>query len=254
MRELSGVILLVLLGGTAWVFLYGGGTYALSPLDWTIGLLTLLWLITIVTVPWNIYFQTRTVLAEAEESRRRAIPVAEDKIAYTKRWSERALLLALGLHLATAAGMYALSVAGISFIGYFGAGAALILTFVRPIARGYDYVRKRLSAILQEITYPREDVVTLKNKLADLENTVKALEQRLDTTEPSSWAAGQIRATEALQAKLDQLRQRLDSFIETNKLEHEQITRDAQNSMAQAMADAAIVNHVREILRFIKSA
>jgi hypothetical protein len=46
----------------------------------------------------------------------------------------------------------------------------------------------------------------------------------------------------------------LDSLEETNKLAHEQISRDAQNAMAKGMVEAAIVSHVREIIRFFKDA
>lgn len=226
----------------------------ITVVDWIVALLTLLWLIGIVTVPWNIYFQTRTILVEAEESKKRDITVEEENISYAKRWSERALVLAVALHLATALGMYFLATFGVSFIGYFGAGAALILTFVRPIARGYRYVRERLATIREEISYPREDIVSLKETVKEIKNVVERLEKRLDTSLEESWAAEQERSLEALRTKLDLMRQRIDDIAETNKLDHEKISRDAQNAMAQAMADAAIVNHVREIVRFFKEA
>ncbi len=252
MREIFGIIVLMLLGSVAWIFIHGFGTVA--PLDWIIALLTLLWLIGIVTVPWNIYFQTRAILVEAEESKKRDISVEEHKIAYAKRWSERALVLALVLHLATALGMYFLAAFGVSFIGYFGAGAALMLTVVRPVVRGYEYVRKRLATIREETTYPREDVVSLKAQVEDMKATLEMLEKRLDASDSDSWAAKQEQNMEALRTKLDLIRHRIDDALETNKLDHEKISRDAQNAMAQAMADAAIVNHVREIVRFFKEA
>jgi hypothetical protein len=256
MKDIFGIIPLLLVGGVAWLLFYGGanGASALSPLDWTIALLTLVWLVAIVTVPWNIYFQARAVLAEAGESRKREIHIDEEKIAYTKRWSDRALLIAVLLHVATAIGMYFLASAGVSFIGYFGAGAALALTVVRPITRLYAYVRQRLVTIGEEIAYPRHDVVSLKFTVENLTARVKALEEKLDADNEYSWAAERARAETVQQDKLDFLRHRLDSLEETNKLAHEQISRDAQNVTAKAMADVAIVSHVREIIRFFKDA
>lgn len=252
MREISGIIVLMLLGGVVWFVFHGSSVTAISPLDWTVGLLTLVWLITIVTVPWNIYFQARTIFAEAEESSKRGITIDDTKIGYTKSWAERALIIALVLHLATAVGMYFLASAGISFIGYFGAGAALILTAVRPVVRGYEYVRKRLAAIGEEIIYPREDIQTMKATVEEIKNSVERLEQRLDTESEYSWASEQVAALNEQHRKLEALRQHTDDLAETNKLDHEKISRDAQNAMSQAMADAAIVSHVREIIRFFK--
>jgi hypothetical protein len=249
-----GIIILVILGGLAWLLLQAGGVSGIAPLDWIIGVCTLVWLIVIVTVPWNIYFQARSIVAEAHESSKRGIAIDDEKIAYTKRWADRALLLAILLHAATTLGMFYLATAGISFMGYFGAGAALILTFVRPVVRAYEYVRMRLTSINQEILYPREDIVTLKSDVETLKESLESIQTKLDTTHEYSWASEvETRFAEHAQT-LERVRQRIDSLQETNKLEHEKIVRDAENATSKAMADAAIVSHVREIVRFFKDA
>jgi hypothetical protein len=252
--SVAGIIALIILSGVAWLLLHAGGVSGISPLDWIIGVCTLVWLIVIVTVPWNIYFQARSIVAEAGESAKRGITLDDEKIAYTKRWADRALLLAILLHAATTLGMFYLATAGISFMGYFGAGAALILTFVRPVVRAYEYVRKRLAAINQVILYPREDVVTLKSDVEDLKTSLKLLQEKLDPEHKDSWASEvESRFTDHA-ATLERIRQRIDTLQETNKLEHEKIVRDAENATSKAMADAAVVNHVREIVRFFKDA
>ncbi|TAE31544.1 MAG: hypothetical protein EAZ92_02700 [Candidatus Kapaibacterium sp.] len=252
---IGGIFGVVLLGGIAWLIVQSIGTVGhLSPIDWGVALVSLLWLLGIVTIPWNIYFQARTIVSEAEESEKRGITVESSDIAYTKRWADRALLLAVCLHAASAVGMYFLASAGISFMGYFGAGASLLLTFVRPVARGYEYVRKRLARIRQEISFPREDVVRLRADVERLEQELTSLRFQLSTDEEQSWASGiESRLTEH-SAHTERLRQRLDTLQETNKLEHEKIARDAENASAKALADAAIVSHVREIVRFFKEA
>jgi hypothetical protein len=253
-NSVIGIIALVILGGLAWLILSTGGTHTISSLDWIIGLCTLAWLIIIVTVPWNIYFQARAIIVESVESKKRGITIDDEKITYTKRWADRALLLAITLHIATAMGMLYLATAGISFIGYFGAGAALILTIIRPIIRGYEYVRKRLSAINQEILYPREDIVEIRVKVETLQTNVEQLQFSLNTTEGNSWANDIESRFTNHNEMLEHLRQRLDNLQETNKLEHEKIARDAENAASKAMADAAIISHVREIIRFVKDA
>jgi hypothetical protein len=255
MKELSSVGGLLLMGGIVWAVLHWSGVnIGITPLDWVVGLLTLVWLLVIVTVPWNIYFQARSIVAESEESLKRGIALDEEKLSYTKQWANRALMIAVVLHLATAAGMLYLATAGISFIGYFGAGAAVILTIVRPIARGYEYVRKRLTSINEEILYPREDIVSLKATVEMLKTSVEGLTTKLDTEYEHSWAAEKEREFAGYRSTLETLRRRLDDTVESNKLEHEKIVRDTQNTMLQAVGDAGIVNHVREILRFFKEA
>lgn len=252
--SVAGIIGLVTVAGIAWLILHAGGVSSIAPLDWIISLCTLVWLIVIVTVPWNIYFQARGIVVESAESEKRGITIDDEKIAYTKRWADRALLLAILLHAATALGMLYLATAGISFMGYFGAGAALILTVVRPIVRGYEYVRKRLAAINQEILYPREDIVELKAQVERLKSDMEGAQFKLDTTEEHSYAHTIESRFEEHSQTLERLRQRLDNFQESNKLEHEKIVRDAENATSKAMADAAIVSHVREIIRFVKEA
>ncbi len=252
---ISGIFGVLILGGIAWLIATSIGTIGhLSPIDWSVALVSLVWLLGIVTIPWNIYFQARTIIAEAEESAKRGITVESSDVAYTKRWSERALLLAVCLHIASAIGMYFLASAGVSFMGYFGAGASLLLTFVRPLARGYEYVRKRLARIRQEISYPREDVVGLKAEVERLEREIESLRFTLNTEEEQSWASGVESRIAEGSTNAERLRQRFDTLQETNKLEHEKIARDAENASAKALADAAIVSHVREIVRFFKEA
>ncbi len=254
MKEFFGLLAFAAVAALGWLVWKMVDVSAIPPLDWIIGILGLLWLLTIVTVPWNIHFQAREVLTEADESRKHGIEVDEQNIAYTQAWVQRSLTMAVGLHIATALLMLWLAVSGVSFLGYFGAGAALLLTFARPIMRAYQYVRRRLTDIRSHISYPREDVVELRTKVNEIATNVDELLKRLDATNDYSWAFAQEQAQTRQSEELEELRILLDDLREANKLDHEKISRDAQNAMAQVMGDAAIVSHVREIVRFFKQA
>lgn len=84
------------------------------------------------------------------------------------------------------------------------------------------------------------------------QNEVKLGRNVLGIKTDATISRPQVGALDQQQRKLEALRQHTDDLVETNKLDHEKISRDAQNAMSQAMADAAIVSHVREIIRFFK--
>ncbi len=175
-------------------------------LDWVIGLAIAWWLVVVVTIPWNIHFAARHVLAEAAELRRRGISVEADHVAYAQRWVRWSLLGAVGLHLASAAGLYGLAASGVSAIGYLGSAAALLLTGLRPAIAGYSYVSARLRAIGDAVRHPRADVVSLRDELHAAMGRLRTLEQALDLEEPGSLAARHSASLEELRQRQERLR------------------------------------------------
>lgn len=222
--------------------------------DWLIGSACFLWLVLIVTVPWNIHFQAKSVLAEAEQSTDRNIPVEPQKLRYVQRLAQRSLGVAIALHLLSAIGLYTLSATGITPIGYISAGAALLLTALRPAIAAYGYFMTRLSIIQGAITYPREDVVTLRGQVTELEITTKHLQDQLDQEQPHSWAATQQVQWDELRRDLARLATGLEELKATNLAEHHQLSREAQQAIAQLSADSQFLDNVREIIRFFKTA
>ena len=118
-----------------------------SFLDWLIGLASFGWLTVIVTVPWNVHFQAREVLAEADESAAKGIPLEERQLKYVQMLAKRSLWLVLLLHLLSAVGLYVLAALNISAVGYVSSAAALLLTALRPTLRAYQYLAARLTMI-----------------------------------------------------------------------------------------------------------
>ncbi len=222
-------------------------------LDWVIGLLTFWWLLIVVTVPWNLYFRAKEILQDAKESREKGIPVDESKVAFVARWERRAIVVAIVLHLISAAGLFLLSYLGVSRVGYVSSAAVLLLTGLRPAIRAYDYLRARLGSIHEQLRFPREDVMTLRSDLTGVSDALRGIEQRLHLENPESWAA-------ELDGRVQKLRldvARIDAFLPDiearNQLAHENLSRETQHAVSQLTADSKFLENVREIIRFIKS-
>lgn len=243
------ILLLLAFAGLQWLQIPAG-----SFLDWVIGTASFAWLLTIVTVPWNIHFEAKEALAEADLSVERGIAVDEKQVQYVKIVQERSLWIVIALHLLSAIGLYMLAIAGISAVGYVSSGAALLLTALRPAVRTYKYFAARLAMIRQNFKYPREDIMEFRSRLIRLEETVKRLEELLNPNDPRSWLATQQRQEQALRNDLTRVAAAQEELRATNQAEHERLTREARQAIAQLTTDGQFLDHVREIIRFFKTA
>jgi hypothetical protein len=243
------VLLLMAFAGLQWLQIPAG-----SFLDWAIGATSFGWLLTIVTVPWNIHFDAKEALAEATLSAENGITVDGRQVNYIRLVARRSLWVVIALHLLSAVGLYGLAIAGISPVGYIGSGAALLLTALRPAVRTYRYFATRIAMLRQQFQYPREDVVELRSRFVQLEETVKRLEGILDSEDPSSWAANQQRQWEALRQNLTTVAASQEDLRATNQADHDRLSREARQAIAQLSTDGQFLDHVREIIRFFKTA
>lgn len=245
------IVLLLLLSfaGLHWLQIPTG-----SFLDWVIGVAIFGWLLVIVTVPWNIYFEAKEALSQAELSIEKGITVDPKQVDYIKVVQSRALWVVLALHLLSAFGLYGLAIAGMSPIGYLGSGAALLLTGLRPSVRTYRYFAARIAMLRQQFQYPREDVLELRDRVARLENLAQRLEFQLDPSEPTAWAAIQQREMDALRQDLTRFAAAQEELRSLNQAEHERLSREARQAISQLTTDGQFLDHVREIIRFFKSA
>lgn len=223
-------------------------------IDWATALVGFWWLLAIVTIPWNICFQARETVAEAAVSRERGVPLNERQITYVRRVASYSLIAAIALHVASALAFFVLAVTGVSPIGYVGFALALLLTAVRPSVRGYEYLWARLAAIRGQILYPREDVLELRRRVADLESHVRRLSEHTDEMHPDSWASHKAQAIRDLRDKLRALDSAFELSSERNEKEHQRLSRETEQAVAQLAADSQFLDHVREIIRFVKTA
>jgi hypothetical protein len=245
------LLLLLVFGVLQWLHVPSG-----SFLDWLIGIASFWWLLVIVTVPWNIHFEAKQVLAAAAISRQKGIAVDARPVQFAQTVAQRALWIALVLHLLSALGLYALAATGISSIGYLSSLAALLLTGLRPALAFYRYLALRLGEIQQEIKYPREDVVELRQRVVTLEAGLQTVQYQLNLDIPhaDSWATAQETGIKALQQRLDQLATHYQTLKTDNQADHAQLAREAKSAIAQLNEDSQFLEHVREIIRFFKAA
>jgi hypothetical protein len=225
-----------------------------SFLDWAIAGASFWWLLVVTTVPWNIHFAAKQVLDEGEQSQEKGIAVETKQLRYVQKIARRSLQIAIALHLLSALGFYLLAATGIGAIRYLSSGAALLLTGLRPAVRAYQYLATRLFNIGREFKYPREDIVELRDRVALLETATEDLENLLDGEQPNSLTANQHRALEALRHDLSRLASAHEDLRATNQADHDRLSREARNAIAQLSADSEFLDRVREIIRFFKNA
>jgi hypothetical protein len=249
--SIAGIVVVVLtaFGLLQWLHIPAGNF-----LDWVIGGASFWWLLLIVTVPWNVHFQAKEVLAEAAQSIEKGIPVDEKQVKYVTLLAKRSLWVAIALHLFSAVGLYTLATTGISPVGYISSGAALLLTILRPAIRAYEYLYARLAMIRQEWKYPREDIFELRDRFSVLEQKIQLLEDQLNPEQPYSLPADQQRFAEETRRDLARIAANLEELRATNQTEHERLGREARNAIAQLSTDGQFLDHVREIIRFFKTA
>jgi len=211
-------------------------------------------MLVITTVPWNIYFEAKAVLEEFNLSSAGGIAVDEKKRRYVSKIAFWGIWLAIVLHLATAAAMFALSATGISHIGYIACGVALLLTLLRPAIRAYEYIWQQLKSIKESTKYPREDVVELRRKVTVCEDLILALQNSLNTSLPGTYAYEQWRSVADMRRKYERLVEEQARQNDQNIQEHERISREGQSAIAKISADTQFLDHVREIVKLVKSA
>lgn len=161
------------------------------------------WLLVVVVLPWNLVFQARHLVAEAERSRARGLPVDEPRVTDARRVSARMLKVAIGLHLGSAAvlgGAALLSGDGLAAVF---AGLFLVSTVGRPAVVAYQSVKRRLTQSLSELSYPPADVEAL---IA----TVRRVEERVRDLQQTDVTLGE--QCEGLTKDAHQQRERLRSF------------------------------------------
>lgn len=154
-------------------------------LDWVMGTLCLLWLGVILKVPWDLYFQAQAVTFELQRSQERGVQIVAGREQYLRRLRSRLGWLAVGAHVASAALIALITYFTGGAVGYYFAAFYLIATFFRPAAAGYVYLSGKLSAIAEEVRYPREDIVELRRRFDAQNQNGKELWERVLALETS---------------------------------------------------------------------
>jgi len=225
-----------------------------SVLDWIFGITTAFWLLAITITPWNVYFESLAVEDEAANSRVVGIAIDETKLKYVIKLKKIALCVAISLHLISSAVLFYLSAAHITPVGYYGSAAAALLTFLRPSLRAYEYLWQRLREIRQSFKFPREDVLLLRTRIDTLEMSLSNVSHNLDPLNCAGLPQDMKRNLGNLRSDVEQLAKNYTKFVQDNRAEHEILQREGQNAIAKLSSDSQFLDHVREIVRMIKTA
>ena len=240
----------IIVGGIAqWLGITPGNL-----IDWSIAIASFWWLIAIVTIPWNIYFEARETITEAEISKEKDLEIDEKQLDYVYKIARRSLIGAIALHFISALALYLLATTGISNVGYVSSGLTLLLTVLRPSVRGYQYLNRRLSSIKKEVKYPRKDAIELDNRVTEIEKTVREIETKLDTKDSTSLIGKQQTTTSENRQQINRLFALLEEERAKNSVEHERLSKKTKNAISQLNEDSQFLSHVREIIRFVKTA
>ena len=247
----SGLIFLVLLtfAGLNWFQIPTGNI-----LDWAIGMGIFEWAILIVTVPWNIYFSARSAVQTGRESQERGIEVDDRQIQYASSIATRSLIIAIGLHLVTAIGLYWLAISGVTALGYWSSVGVLLLTLLRPAISTYEYLGTRLTALQAQFAYPRADILELRDRFQQLENRVAQLSGQLDPTDDTSWMNNQNHRWETNRTELAKVTAAIADLKASNELDHQRLAQEARQAISQITVDGQFLEHARELIRFFKTA
>ncbi|MGI4874040.1 MAG: hypothetical protein ACRYFX_23015 [Janthinobacterium lividum] len=243
------VAVLVVYFGLHWLHVPVG-----SLIDWLVGVAILAWFAIVTTLPWDAHFAALRVVEEAQESRTKGMEVNEEHVAFARRIATRFRAVAIGLHLLTAAVLFGLAYFHVIAVGYPAAIAALALTFARPAERAYEHLSERLRLMQHQVKYPREDVLELRTRVAEMESKLETITHSLDADEEGSWAY-LLAQTQANNTRLlDRLDANLEELTRTNAREHEALARQTAQEIAKLSEDARFLNQVRELIRFVKTA
>lgn len=242
-----GILVLIVGGIGQWLNVSVGNL-----IDWFIVIASFWWLLIIVTIPWNIYFDAREAIADAEVSKQKGLKFDEQKLNYVKKVARWSIVGAIALHCISAIALYLLAATGISNVGYVSSVLTLFLTILRPAIRGYQYLTTILSNFRREIKYPREDAIELREKLKKIEKSLQEVQAKLDTKNNNSLISKQQQKSQENKLELARLKAFLEEFRTNNQVEHEQLSREAKNAIAQLNEDSQFLGHARDIIRYSK--
>jgi hypothetical protein len=164
---------------TVWLILYAGVAPS-TLLSLGAGAISLLWLVVVLTVPWNLCLSARHVLHEIQVSREAGIEVAQHREDEARRIARRMLVLAISGHLVSAAVIAVVTFFAGAQLGYYFSGFYLLATAFRPIAAYTKHLRDRVRTLGQEVRYPRADVISLRDRVSELETVVKGVKRDID--------------------------------------------------------------------------
>jgi hypothetical protein len=108
-------------------------------------------------------------------SREREIEVPAGREEEAGEIARRMLRFAVAGHIVSAAVLAVITYFSGAQVGYYFAGFYLLATLFRPAGSYLSHLRERVTTLMQEVRYPRPDVVTLTCRVDELVETTQKL-------------------------------------------------------------------------------
>jgi hypothetical protein len=210
------------------------------------------WLVVLVTVPWNLYFAARRAALQMAVSRDRGITVRPDYDDEARRISRRMLRLALGGHVGTAIAAAAIAFASGNKAGYYVAGLFLLATMFRPASAYLFHVRERIKVFTRESMQPRDDVITLRERMDEVSALARQSADELYRTQAK--LADTIEHTRSLHsADLGQLRDTQEAHRAQAQARHDDLKRQIDQMVRRIEATLDGISDHQELLTGLRA-
>ncbi|HEY5834862.1 hypothetical protein [Streptomyces sp.] len=243
-RFVSAVLALAVTAG-ALALAYAVGAPTSVVLGAAAGVLSLLWLLVLLTVPWNLYFRAHTVLAEIAVSREKGMEVSRERDAEATRIARVTLRAAVAGHVLTAGLVVAVTLVTDQATGYYWFAAFFLLsTFFRPAGAYFGQLRRRLGALLTDVTYPRDDVLELRVLVEQLRDGTKVLEGK---------AEEQYRALAELRRTVDALGSSVYARADAVDRRVAALSREFETTVNRLTDNQEIITGLKAFLRLLRT-
>jgi len=218
-------------------------------IDSAVAVVGLVGLVLLVKLPWDLYMEARGLVADQRDAAGREITVPDDERQYARRTARRLLAFCLGLHVMTAAVVAVATWASDGNLGYWFAGFYLLSTLFRPGVALYRHLYRRLNELRGRTRYPREDVVSLGERVRELE--VRA-EQTRDASRTDHIE---------LAASLERLSRRVDALDREHRVRtaafEDQVgmcLRELERTVGKLTDDRELLAGIRAFVKVVKQA
>jgi hypothetical protein len=214
--------------------------------------IALTWLVVLVTVPWNLYFAARRAAQEMEVSRDRGIAVQSAYDAEARRISSRMLRFALGGHVGTAITATVIAYISGNKTGYYVAGIFLLATMFRPASAYFFHVRERIKVFTRESVHPRDDVITLWERMGEVSALARQTADDLHRTQAT--LADTIEHTRnLLDADLSRLRETQEAERVQAHSHHDDLKRQIDQMVRRIEATLDGISDHQELLAGLRA-
>ena len=106
----------------------------------------------------------------------------------------------------------------------------------------------------EQFTYPRADILELRDRFTQLEYRVEELTEQLNPEAETSWLNSQNQRWENMRQEMSKMTVALADSKASNELEHQRLAQEAKQAISQITVDGQFLEHARELIRFFKEA